>query len=420
LWIATGLVSVGYGDTACQLIITNAGEMLSFNGVSVNPTNKPGASVTVAGGTLISTNSAVGAALWVGGSNIQGSFNLNSGTVTVDKLMLTNGSSSVFNFNGGVLNVKTSMVANGSAFVVGNGTSAATLDLLPTYSHTYANGLNISANATLTGVGAIIGDVTVANSATLAAGVSGVGTQTVYGAMALGSTTALDFGLGLPGDGQSFVSVNGNLTLGGTLNITDVGGFGVGTYTLFAYTGTLTTNGTPGVLTIGTTPGGGFTYTIDISTAGLVNLDVTSGPSNPYTTWTSHYGLSGGNATGTADPDGDGMNNTNEFLAGFSPTNPAANLHIISVVKTNGTDIQVTYLGANGDSTYTGGPASRTNVLEFTTGTANGSYTNNFVSTGRTNILSGGTGLGVVTNMVDSGGATNKPSRYYRVRVLLP
>jgi hypothetical protein len=59
--------------------------------------------------------------------------------------------------------------------------------------------------------------------------------------------------------------------------------------------------------------------------------------------------------------------------------------------------------------------------LEFTTGTANGSYsTNNFASTGQTNILSGGTGLGVVTNMVDSGGATNKPSRYYRVRVLLP
>ena len=34
--------------------------------------------------------------------------------------------------------------------------------------------------------------------------------------------------------------------------------------------------------------------------------------------------------------------------------------------------------------------------------------------------VSGGTGVGLVTNMVDSGGATNKPSRYYRVRVLVP
>ena len=81
----------------------------------------------------------------------------------------------------------------------------------------------------------------------------------------------------------------------------------------------------------------------------------------------------------------------------------------------------MTYLGANGDSSYTGGPTSRTNVLEFTTGTANGSYSsNNFTSTGQTNILNAANGLGTVTNMVDTGGATNKPSRFYRVRVLLP
>jgi T5SS/PEP-CTERM-associated repeat protein len=426
LWIANGLINVGPGDTGNQLTISNAGEVITFNGVNVSPTNKAGANVVVSGGTLVSTNSSVGAVLGVGGGNLQGTFTLNSGTVTIDQLMLTNGAASVFNFNGGVLSVSTSMVANGSAFVVGNGTSAATLNLLPTYSHTYSNGLSIAATATLTGVGAIIGNVTLANGATLAPGVSGVGTQTVYGAMALGSTTALDYGLSLPGDGQSFVSVNGNLTLGGTLNITDVGGFGVGTYTLFTYTGTLTTNGTPGVLTIGSTPNGSLTYKIDISNTGFVNLDVSSAPSNPFVTWQNHYftsaeltnaAYSGPNA----DPLGKGISNTNQFLAGFNPTNAAAYLHIVNIAKTNNNaDVRVTYLGANGDSTYTGGPASRTNVLEFTTGTANGSYTNSFASTGQTNILSGGTGFGVVTNMVDSGGATNKPSRFYRVRVLLP
>ena len=59
-------------------------------------------------------------------------------------------------------------------------------------------------------------------------------------------------------------------------------------------------------------------------------------------------------------------------------------------------------------------------MLEVTSGDSHGSYSNNFVSTGQTNILSGGTGLGVVTNMVDTGGATNTSSRYYRVRVLVP
>jgi PKD repeat protein len=160
-------------------------------------------------------------------------------------------------------------------------------------------------------------------------------------------------------------------------------------------------------------PGGASTDTV----ANLVSVY------DPYAWWQQYYFVCTNCAPAqpNADPYGTGMSNTNKFLAGFNPTNPAAYLHIISIANTNTTDIDVIYLGANGDSTWSPGIASRTNVLEFTTGTANGSYsTNNFASTGQTNILSGGTGLGVVTNMVDSGGATNKPSRYYRVRVLLP
>jgi hypothetical protein len=114
------------------------------------------------------------------------------------------------------------------------------------------------------------------------------------------------------------------------------------------------------------------------------------------------------------------MSNTNQFLAGFNPTDSAAYPHIISIAKTNTTDIKVIYLGANGDSSWTPGIVSRTNVLEFTTGTAGGSYSNDFTSTGQTNILSGGTGLGIVTNMVDRGGATNEPARYYRIQVIAP
>jgi hypothetical protein len=152
-----------------------------------------------------------------------------------------------------------------------------------------------------------------------------------------------------------------------------------------------------------------------------VILQVTGG-SDPFTTWQTHY-FTGSplNSAPGADPLGKGISNTNQFLAGFNPTNAAAYLHITSVSKTNSsTDIRVDYLGASGDSTYTGGPASRTNILEFTAGTAGSYNSNNFASTGVTNILSGGVGLGTMTNMVDSGGATNNLSRYYRVRVLVP
>jgi hypothetical protein len=150
-------------------------------------------------------------------------------------------------------------------------------------------------------------------------------------------------------------------------------------------------------------------------------------PANPFATWQTNYFTSGELANPAfsgpnADPLGKGMSNTNQFLAGFNPTNAAAYLHITSVSKTNSsTDIRVDYLGASGDSTYSPGFASRTNVLEFTAGTGNGSYNSNgFASAGVTDILSGGVGLGTLTNMVDPGGATNKPSRYYRVRVLVP
>jgi PKD repeat protein len=136
----------------------------------------------------------------------------------------------------------------------------------------------------------------------------------------------------------------------------------------------------------------------------------------PLQSWSNWYGVAGD----STDPFGTGMSNTNKFLAGFNPTNPSSYLHIISIATTNSTDVNVIYLGANGDGTWSPGIASRTNVLEFTAGAANGDYLTNFASANVTNILSGGTGTGTVTNMVDAGGATNAPSRYYRVRVLVP
>ena len=66
--------------------------------------------------------------------------------------------------------------------------------------------------------------------------------------------------------------MTGNLTLGGTLNIADAGGFTNATYTLFTYGGALTYNG----LTVGTKPNATFTYTVDTNTIGVVKLDVAS------------------------------------------------------------------------------------------------------------------------------------------------
>jgi hypothetical protein len=146
------------------------------------------------------------------------------------------------------------------------------------------------------------------------------------------------------------------------------------------------------------------------------NITVTA-PLTPFQAWQNYYFPGGGaGAAGTADPDGDGISNTNEFLTGFNPTNSSAALRIIGLVRTNN-DMRITYLGANGDLNGSLGP--KTNVLDFTVGTARG-YSNNFVTTGITNVLSGGSGLGTNVTVTDVGGATSVTQRYYRVRVLVP
>jgi len=415
LWVNQSGMNVGSLGSYNQLIVTNGGEVQT-QGLTVSPTAGGASnSVLVFNGTLAVTNVANSGVLNVGGGGSVGTFTFSGGTMFVDQLFLTNGTASVFTFNQGVLNVLSSQVAKASAFVVGDGSSVARLNLLGT-SHSFANGLTISSNATLSGIGTIIGNVTLANGATWAPG-SSAGTQTVVGVVSLNPGTILNYELGGPGNPGDLINITGNLTLDGTLNVSNLGGFGAGDYTLMTYTGALTDNG----LLVGTTPIMGLSYSI-IAGGGSVVLHVTGGGPAPgsYDAWAQSYFGSTNCALcgGAADPDGDGMSNSNEFLAGFAPNNSAAYLHIIAIAKT-GSDIKVTYLGANGDNTYSGGPASRTNVLEYATGTANGSYSNNFVSTGQTNILNGGTGTGVVTNMTDIGGATGA-TRYYRVRVLVP
>jgi PKD repeat protein len=118
------------------------------------------------------------------------------------------------------------------------------------------------------GFGTVLNDVTITG---ILSPFNSLGTLVFNKKLTLASTTTTTVQLGTTANATV---VGGALALGGTLNITDGGGFAAGTYMLFTYNGTLTTSG----LTIGTTPTGGFTCTIDTNTAGVVKLDVTGGP----------------------------------------------------------------------------------------------------------------------------------------------
>ena len=82
------------------------------------------------------------------------------------------------------------------------------------------------------------------------------------------------------------VAVVGNLALGGTINVTNGAGFGVGTYILLTYTGNLSGN----LPVLGSTPAG-YNYAFDTSSTGQVKLVVTlpapSAPTNFTATGTN-------------------------------------------------------------------------------------------------------------------------------------
>ena len=154
------------------------------------------------------------------------------------------------------------------------------------------------------------------------------------------------------GTNSSPIVVSNNLSLAGTLNIADSGGFFSNTsYTLFTYGGTLVNNG----ITVGSTPSNA-TCTIDTSVAGLVKLSVSGGPPPP---------------TGS--------------------------LSIISIVR-SGNDITLTWTAA----------ASGNNTVQAENGNMN---TNNFADISATIPVT----AGVTNSYTDVGGATNTPARFYRI-----
>lgn len=101
-------------------------------------------------------------------------------------------------------------------------------------SATGSGAVAVYSGGALGGTGSVSGAVTVNSGGTLSPGSSGVGTLTISSSLTLNSGSVLRFELG-PTNASDKVVVSGALTSGGTLHITNVAGFGPGTYTLFTF-----------------------------------------------------------------------------------------------------------------------------------------------------------------------------------------
>lgn len=210
-------------------------------------------------------------------------FAIANGSAAVDMLVSGNlfGAGGVAKTGAGTLTLSgannyagTTQVAAGALRVDGN-QSAAT------------GAVTVATGATLAGTGSLGGAVTIADGATL---IGQQGSTLTMGGLTLNPTSLLSVSLGTPG-AQPVFQVNGNLTLDGTMDVTNLGGFGPGLYRLFAYTGSLTDNG----LGLGSLPPGESVSDLAVQTsvANQVNL-IYSATGNNF--W------SGGSGTWSASP----------------------------------------------------------------------------------------------------------------------
>ncbi|MDD0974184.1 autotransporter-associated beta strand repeat-containing protein [Pseudomonas fontis] len=218
-------------------------------------------SLNTLGETALGSNAQVnlgyGSQLNLGGSthiaNLTGNGNANVAAGTTLNLGATDLSSTFAGALGGAGQLN--KLGNGTFILSGN--SALSGDTLVNGGTLTVNGSLASGNVivnnggTLNGGGNLIGAVSVANGGHL--GLS-TGSTLSAGSLVLAQNANLDVALGTPvaGGGTALLNVAGNLTLDGTLNVTDQGVFGAGVYRLANYGGNLTDNG----LNIGTLPGG--------------------------------------------------------------------------------------------------------------------------------------------------------------------
>jgi pectate lyase len=191
------------------------------------------------------------------------------------------------------------------------------------------------------------------------------------------------------------------------------GGSAPVTYQWYFNTNTPIANATNTVLALNSVQSTNVgTYSVIVSnSAGTMScsatLDISSSLSAFQQWQLAHFGCTNcPNADAAADPDGDGMNNQAEFLAGTDPNNAASSFQIISVMPQGASDVLITWKSAGG----------YTNAVQATAGDPNADFNTNFTDISGPIIISGSGDA--TTNYVDGGGLTNNPSRYYRVRLV--
>jgi len=348
-----GSTAGGLGVVTLQ---SNATVTIQSNLTLVSSSLFATSSITVGGGSLTATNGIVSI-----GQNGSGELNLSGGTTTIRQLMLGGAAS----------------VSSGKLTV--SGTAHLTIQS------------RLSANSIIVGGGDLDGSggTIIIGEDHDAAMTLNAGNVTNFGAMYVGFTPGFT---GTYTQNGGLIGVKTNLVVGDCLN----GAYGIATLNGGAmYVTNAAHNAVLDVRSGLFALNSGATLVVD-------KLVVTNS--------CGHFMNNGGALVAANivlspnfDADGDGQSNTNEFLAGTDPLNPASNFRLLSIVKTNAQNLRLDWTTVAGHNYV---------VQRLTNSSA--SVTGQFVDVSPV-ITFGGTGEGT-TNWVQVGSATNRGG-YYRVRL---
>jgi T5SS/PEP-CTERM-associated repeat protein len=340
---AAGASTVGVSSSVNELRVELGGTFIAGN-LTVGSANTLNNGVTIAGGLLLVTNSSGTGSLDLRRAQAI----VNGGTVLLDRLLAGAGSS--FSFPAGQVTVqRAASVTDAWPFTVGATNGVAELRLL-SGTHVFAGGLVVASNSVLAAAGTLRGSLTHAGRLRIG---SATESLTVAGDLGLGSNAEVAFDIAGPARGtqHDFLRVSNAVVFDGLLRLALVGGYiqaSNAVLTLMEFgsaTGSFQ-NAPPGArLTI---EGSVVTAEVDYSGLALrlLNFENAAPATNQIDpAWELYYfGHSPlTEAEKQEDPDQDGSNNLEEYLASTDPLDAESVLRIVRLERRAGTGIALQF-----------------------------------------------------------------------------
>jgi T5SS/PEP-CTERM-associated repeat protein len=164
LWKNSGAIYVGLGGSSPASLPADGNSLTIVDAASVLASNvylgfnqiASNSLLSVSGGNLTVTNLSGTGTIDVR----RGRLTFNGGTITAERLWLTNGVDSILEFNSGTFHSKATVVSNAQPCMVGDAVGSGNFHLLGGI-HSFQNGLRIRTNSFLSGCGTVNGSVVV-------------------------------------------------------------------------------------------------------------------------------------------------------------------------------------------------------------------------------------------------------------------